>query len=191
MKNLISMSALLLIVAACGVGRAPEVDTARLESAEVTGADGLYLYCQSRGKTFFISGDGVEAEANLTMLYYPSRDAARSRLTDIKGEIALDPNKKTYSRAYRARFDIAELKANPKYRPTRYEGSSQFKEFDAIQPAFGADDDWMEWVYGTFILAAKPSEKGNYDAHYILYAGDHVGGTLHMTCKIAQRTNRR
>ena len=71
----------------------------------------------------------------------------------------------------RKEFNIKHIEENAYYAPQRYKGHSQFRNFDS-------SDMW-----GNLIIPKKTSQKKFY-AHYIFQEGDHMGGTLHLVCKV-------
>lgn len=83
--------------------------------------------------------------------------------------------------AYIGRFDTSLITENPNYKPTTYKGSAQFKDLDAVE-TLGAESG----MWGNLILARKANAQGNRMGKYIFQAGDHIGGTIHMTCKNVQ-----
>ncbi|MCY4644356.1 MAG: hypothetical protein OXB88_07020 [Bacteriovoracales bacterium] len=71
---------------------------------------------------------------------------------------------------YRGDFSAVTLVENPHYRPWRYKGYSQFRELDSTGSMWGE------------LVVERKTEQEKFKAHYIFKAGDHMGGTLHMTC---------
>lgn len=80
--------------------------------------------------------------------------------------------------SYMGFFKFNDIPHNPNYRPIRYKGYTQFKEFDAIHTAGLESGMWGEFV----IDLTKTTQ--TFDARYIFQAGDHMGGTVLFTCQI-------
>lgn len=77
--------------------------------------------------------------------------------------------------SYRGYFEFDEVKANPNYRPLKYKGHAQFKNFDARYT-----DGQESGMWGSFVVELKDAKE--FKAHYIFQAGDHIGGTIKFTC---------
>ena len=74
---------------------------------------------------------------------------------------------------YQGAFTAVKLIENPDYKPRRYKGYSQFRDFDASKS--------MSGMWGELVIE-RNTKKEKFQAHYIFQAGDHMGGTLHLTC---------
>ena len=74
---------------------------------------------------------------------------------------------------YQGTFTAIKLVENPNYKPRRYKGYSQFRDFDASKS--------MSGMWGELVIE-RNTKKEKFQAHYIFQAGDHMGGTLHLTC---------
>lgn len=83
------------------------------------------------------------------------------------------------SNAYIGLFNTKAIPENPDYRPRRYKGYAQFKDFDAEATAGHESGMW-----GYFLIDRKAAlgEDKSFHGVYIFQAGDHMGGTLHFTC---------
>ncbi|MCY4644312.1 MAG: hypothetical protein OXB88_06795 [Bacteriovoracales bacterium] len=84
-----------------------------------------------------------------------------------------------FGHAAGATFIAVERTENPDYRPRKYKGYSQFGDFDGT-----LGDVWGQLVIDSQ-TKFKAKEK-NFKAHYIYQAGDHYGGTLHLSCSAAK-----
>ena len=98
-------------------------------------------------------------------------------LNDIEGTIKTSPE--TPDESYIGNFKIASLTENPKYRPNKYKGYSQFPKLDATDTTGSSE----EGMWGQLLLE-KDTSKRTFQAHYVFQAGDHMGGTLHLTCSV-------
>lgn len=79
--------------------------------------------------------------------------------------------------SYLGFFYLDSVASNPNYRPTRYKGYTQFKDFDATHTAGHESGMW-----GEFVMDLTKSTE-TFDARYIFQAGDHMGGTVLFTCR--------
>jgi hypothetical protein len=135
------------------------------------------ITCKASGKSLSKNGEGlVPAEASLTFTLTTRRTKNTRIISDIEGYVkaANGPNEEL---TYQGTFDIDSLKERAEYKPNKYKGFSQFLNFDATDTKGSAEDG----MWGQFILE-KNTSKANFDAHYIFQAGDHMGGTLHLSC---------
>lgn len=80
--------------------------------------------------------------------------------------------------SYMGFFSFLKLSYNPNYRPIRYKGYTQYKDFDALHTAGLESGMW-----GAFIIDLTKMTD-TFDARYIFQAGDHMGGTVLFTCDI-------
>lgn len=79
--------------------------------------------------------------------------------------------------SYMGFFHFDSLTSNPHYRPIRYKGYTQYKDFDALHTAGLESGMW-----GAFIADLRKNTE-TFDARYIFQAGDHIGGTVLFTCR--------
>jgi hypothetical protein len=133
------------------------------------------IECVARGKSFSNLGAApLEASANLT--FDESFENNIRVINKITGSVKIHS---AYGDIYAGQFKIANpLFENVKYRPLRYKDHSQFPEFNATESE-GSSESGM---WGNLILS-KLTSQPKFSAHYILQAGDHIGGTLHLTCQ--------
>lgn len=110
------------------------------------------------------------------------RHGNESTMKNVNGFIFVknqweDANDTTFTEenSYRGYFEFDEVKANPNYRPLKYKGHAQFKDFDAR-----FTDGLEGGMWGSFVIELK--EEKEFKAHYIFQAGDHIGGTIKFTC---------
>lgn len=71
---------------------------------------------------------------------------------------------------------------NPAYRPRVYTDHYQFRDFDAAVTSRW-DGGGMN---GEFVVEKRISED-RLQAHYIFQAGDHIGGTVDMECRLGRQ----
>lgn len=83
----------------------------------------------------------------------------------------------TVEDSYMGFFQFDSLASNSNYRPYKYKGYTQFKDFDAVHTSGQEDGMW-----GSFVVDLNSTEK-KFDARYIFQAGDHMGGTVLFTCR--------
>lgn len=81
--------------------------------------------------------------------------------------------------AYIGEFSLEKIKSNPDYNPRKYIGYTQFENVDAIE-TLGMESG----MWGEFVMAPDYAIAPSFHAAYIFQAGDHMGGTLHFTCKV-------
>jgi len=135
------------------------------------------MKCEARGKAVSVYGGGlVSGTADIT--FTESMVRGDRVLNNISGHI-LTANTLGDEDEYEGRFAIASLSENPKYRPRRYKGFSQFPKFDAAK----GNGPREEGMWGQFLLE-KNTARPRFSAHYIFQAGDHMGGVLHLSCWI-------
>lgn len=79
--------------------------------------------------------------------------------------------------SYMGFFNFEGISSNPNYRPIRYKGYTQYKDFDAIHTAGLESGMW-----GAFTADLR-STSDTFDARYIFQSGDHMGGTVLFTCR--------
>ncbi len=98
---------------------------------------------------------------------------------DLRGEIRASGSEEDLvsDNAYIGIFDTKSLKENPDYNPVRYKNSSQFQKLNAKETR-GAESG----MWGSLIV--PKNMRGTFESHYIFQAGDHMGGTIHMSCKV-------
>ena len=140
------------------------------------------IVCFSKGKTLSRSGgELLNAAAQLT--FVETTDASGARvLKNVEGYartvgwyVANDGT----SVDYIGNFKIAAITENVKFRPNKYKGYSQFQKFDATDTLNSTEDG----MWGQLVVA-KNTSRAIFHAHYIFQAGDHMGGTLHLSCKV-------
>ena len=131
----------------------------------------------------FQQGTGdMLSEAQLTFQLVPHGNG--SVINNINGHIfvksPLENSNPTFSSndTYMGYFQIPTLSANADYRPNKYEGYAQFKNFNATQTT--GEESGM-WGYLAIDVTGR-SEKLN--AVYVFQAGDHMGGTVLLECEI-------
>lgn len=143
-------------------------------STMASAADSQFT-CRANGKSFSGNGESVTAKAIINF-DETVVDGLRT-LTNITGSITIDPNTEVWGNPYTGQYDIASLTENPKFKPQKYVGFSQFREFNSLP----SEDYSVEPIWGNFLVAKDTT--GRFAAHYLIQAGDHMGGTLHLTCR--------
>lgn len=121
------------------------------------------------------NGMKVDAEINFTL------NRETKELTNVIGhifvqQVFIEDEEIGVNNSYLGFFSFDKLSSNPNYKPIRYKGYTQFKEFDAIHTAGLESGMW-----GAFVIdLTKTTQK--FDGRYIFQAGDHMGGTVLFTC---------
>lgn len=87
------------------------------------------------------------------------------------------PEELNEDNAYIGVFRIVNSPENTNYRPRRYKGFMQFPDFDAAETKGRESGMW-----GSFLLQRIYKTAPRFQAKYIFQAGDHMGGTVHLTC---------
>ena len=145
----------------------------------------LNVTCSATGLKTSQNGAGMLAtDAKISFQvedYDPSTDKVMS-IVDVNGTVkvgAIDtPNEPlTTDNAYIGNFEFEGLKSNPNYRPIKYKNMVQFKDFNAKDTTGREDGMW-----GSLLIDRNLSD--GCDAKYIFQAGDHMGGTVHMSCRV-------
>ncbi len=70
-----------------------------------------------------------------------------------------------------------DFKNHEGYRPSVYTNHFKFNEFNA--KVTSRHDGGGMWGY---LVIKKDNTSDKIDAHYVFQAGDHIGGTIDMTC---------
>lgn len=122
------------------------------------------------------NGMNTDAEINFTV------NRETKELTNILGhifvqQVFIENEEIGVNNSYLGFFKFDKVSANPNYRPIRYKGYTQFKEFDAIHTAGLESGMW-----GVFVIDLTKTTQ-TFDARYIFKAGDHMGGTVLFTCR--------
>ena len=133
--------------------------------------------CQASGKSVFQEG-GDKLPAEALFLFEESYQGEIRVLSDVIGEFKTAYDSLDDDYIYFGRFQMDAIKENPKYRPIKYKGFSQFKDFDAADTKGSCESG----MWGYFLLE-KNTNKEKFEAYYIFQAGDHMGGTLKMSCQ--------
>jgi hypothetical protein len=135
------------------------------------------VVCYASGPTLAHRGIGLlEATANFEFVVSENSEGLRT-LKDLRGEVVTDPRHLEFDGSWIGKFRSDELVENPNYRPRKYVGYSQFREFDAVDTAGSAESG----MWGNFLLEKDMSAE-HFQAKYIFQAGDHMGGTLNLGC---------
>lgn len=87
------------------------------------------------------------------------------------------PEELNEDNAYIGIFRVVNTPENTNYRPRRYKGFMQFPYFDAVETKGRESGMW-----GALLLQRIYKTAPRFQAKYIFEAGDHMGGTLHLTC---------
>jgi len=137
------------------------------------------IECAADGKSLSQNGGTL-----LNALAYLSFDLTRDEkglrvLENLQGRVQTSPELVDEYGSYIGRFDIASVTENENYNPVRYEGYSQFKNIDATDTEGSAE----RGMWGTLVVE-KNIRQRVFQAHYIFQSGDHMGGTLHLVCRI-------
>jgi hypothetical protein len=140
-------------------------------------AGGMRVVCTADGDTLGREGLGL-SEALAKFEFIDTTDGRGRRvLKDFKGEVVTDPANKEGEGSYVGRFAIAAAAEDVTYRPRVYFGFSQFEGIEAVDTE-GSVEPGMGGVF----LLEKDTSKEHFEAKYLLKAGSHMGGTLHLGC---------
>lgn len=136
------------------------------------------VVCSAEGRSLSNNSWGL-LHAKALLSFEDSYDANGVRtLKNFMGTVVTSPEGSgDEASTYVGRFSIYEKKENTAYRPGTYKGFSQFRGVNAAD-SVGSREQGM---WGEFILA-KDTDPTGFPAHYIFQAGDHMGGTLHLSC---------
>jgi hypothetical protein len=137
------------------------------------------IECSAHGKSFSNNGGGLlPAKAELSFAETKSASGLRV-LRNIEGSVRVAEIGGSLADGYVGNFKIASLTENARYNPRKYKGFSDFQSFDATDTNGSAEDG----MWGDLVLD-KNTSQAQFEAHYIFKAGDHMGGTLHLNCKV-------
>lgn len=128
--------------------------------------------------------NGQPAYAKVSLAFEIAIDGRNDERTiyDLRGEVraALDKAElDSEGGGYIGGFSIPRVSEDPAYKPVKYKNSSKFPGVDAKETR-GLESGM--WGY----LVVPRDVRGTFESHYIFQAGDHMGGTIHMSCR-AQR----
>ncbi|MEA9357281.1 hypothetical protein SHI21_13735 [Bacteriovorax sp. PP10] len=121
------------------------------------------------------NGMKVDAEISFTV------NKETKELTNVIGhifvqQVFIENEEIGVNNSYLGFFAFDKLSSNLNYKPARYKGYTQFKEFDAIHTAGLESGMW-----GAFVIDLTKTTQ-TFDGRYIFKAGDHMGGTVLFTC---------
>jgi hypothetical protein len=112
--------------------------------------------------------------------FYLDKDGDKSVISNFHGhllvKVPLSDNDQI-----EGRFEIAEIEASPKYRPTKFKGHAAFKEVTAYETT-GVE----KGMTGYFSVDVTP-KKENILAIYVFKAGEHLGGSIYYNCSSSPR----
>ncbi|MEY4631020.1 MAG: hypothetical protein RIQ81_1140 [Pseudomonadota bacterium] len=135
------------------------------------------VVCVADGNTLGREGLGLtEAVANFE--FVDTKDTKGRRvLRDFRGEVVTDPANERHEGSYIGRFKIDEAVEDVTYRPRVYIGFSQFEGIEAVDTE-GSAEAGMDGVF----LLEKDTSRPHFAAKFLMKAGSHMGGTLHLGC---------
>lgn len=144
---------------------------------------GRYV-CRASGDAIRQHGRSIPADA--TIYFQLSQHASGQYLIkNVLGHASIGYLESTdgldYTEAGYGQFRFSELKSNENYRPSRYFGATQFPGFNATSSiSYDGGGPW-----GSLVLELNDlKENGStFDAHYIFQHGDHMGGTMDLSCQ--------
>ena len=132
----------------------------------------LQYTCWARGKNTLSQKGGKPYVAEAAFHITERKTVDDLRVIAVEGYFKFAP--KSWKHADKDdegyNIKIEHIEENPYYRPKRYKNYSQFHNFDF----FG--DMWGD------LLISKATHKEKFFAHYLFQQGDHMGGTLHLSC---------
>ena len=146
----------------------------------------MFSAVSAQAATFKCAGKNIRQHGELPgygkIVFDESYENGIRVIQNVKGIVVAGADDRasaaTLQDAYTGHFNLYKLAENPLYRPHKYTNSSQFDHFDA-NVTTGAETG----MWGKFVLSKTSNSRGEYEAHYIFQAGDHMGGTLHLVCK--------
>jgi hypothetical protein len=137
----------------------------------------MRVVCEAKGDTLGRERLGL-TEAVASFEFTDSVDSRGRRvLKNFKGELVTDPSNAEGEGSYVGRFDIASAVEDVTYRPRVYFGYSQFEGIEAVDTE-GSVEPGMGGVF----LLEKDTAKEHFEAKFLMKAGSHMGGTLHLGC---------
>jgi hypothetical protein len=137
------------------------------------------IHCWAEGPSLSSQGSRDLIKTFSHFSFYETRDKNGLRvLIKIKGSIKTA--NEDYQGSYIGTFDLPSKLENSNYKPQKYTGYSQFPNFDATSTEGSLENG----MWGQFLLEKDYQDKDIFQAHYIFQAGDHMGGTLHLECKV-------
>ena len=125
--------------------------------------------------------DILPAEGTIQFKY--SVDGNKAQLLDLIGFVSTNYDFNVESNGtekkianYTGVFN-GNFKNHEGYRPNVYNNHFKFNDFDA--KVTSRHDGGGMWGY---LVVKKDNASDKIDAHYVFQAGDHIGGTIDMTC---------
>lgn len=126
---------------------------------------------------------GSAMQSDVELNFDLTKAGNESEIKNIVGHVFVkspyEANAATYSTedSYMGFFKIDSIKANNKYRPNKYKGYAQFQKFNAIHTTGLEDGMW-----GDLVLDVSSTE-ATFNGAYVFQAGDHMGGTILLSCE--------
>lgn len=133
--------------------------------------------CRAYGHVFSVNSDSLKTywvDSRIYFLMERQQDNSVA-MTEIGGHVEVSsfiektPEPMDVPDRY-ALFKIDRLAENPKYKGRRYTNHHQFREFNDTL-TFGLE----RGMWGEFVISKDFASNKNFDAHYIMQAGDHMG----------------
>ncbi len=137
------------------------------------------VICEAKGMSLSRMGSTPAGALAKFTFVDTTNDAGVRVLKNVVGNVKTIEIYQDYENNYLGSFKFETVTENSNYRPRRYVGYSQFKDFNAASTE-GSQEDGM---WGEFVLE-KNTHQPKFQAHYIFKAGDHMGGTMHFTCSV-------
>lgn len=110
-----------------------------------------------------------------SVLYFDLRkEASGLSLEEIVGHIQVGADA---ADAYYNIFNIKKLAEDTKYAPKKYKGYARFNDLNSEKSSSSSE----EGMWGELVVEKTFADK--ISAHYILKAGDHLGGTIDYSCR--------
>ena len=146
-----------------------------LASTAVFAGEKTTIECSKHGRN-----GGQPAFAKVDLIFDVSVDGRNDLrvISDLRGEIRAAGSRLDLASedAYVGVFEVKHVAENPEYRPIKYKNSSQFKGIDAKETRGAESGMWGH-------LIVPRDTRGEFESHYVFQAGDHMGGTIHMSCR--------
>ena len=157
-------------------------------STSAMAASATYI-CEDKNGTMRQHGEKHPARARLTLsLLSDSEKPGLNMIVDGGIAVEYDFNYEGANEElkfedyhYQGLFKSLEVSQNLKYKPRKYKKHYQFKDVDSKDSSTG--------MWGNLVIpkTMNPENKkfapNSGTVHYIFQAGDHMGGTLDLTCR--------
>lgn len=126
-----------------------------------------------------IRQNGSDVYGAMELRFDLVKEEGKVFLEDVMGAVTVSQESELFSNdVYYAIFSFNEIDYNKNYKPVKYKNHFQFPNFDDFRS--NRHDGGGFW--GELVVENSPSLE-MINAHYIFQSGDHMGGTVDLTCK--------